>query len=243
MNPTRFAVLGTGRMARAIVAESERCTDYVAACLVGRSDPAWPTRVPRVPQLGDLPELPRFLVDFSLPDGTREAAAWCAANGVPLVSGVTGLPAAVDEALDVAARRVPLLWSPNLSLGVNLLADLAARAGAVLGAGAPVSIHDVHHRWKKDAPSGTALMLGERIAAAAGADPDTVSYHSEREGEVIGDHVITLRLPGETLELAHRASDRSIYARGALDAAAWLLRQAPGRYSAADWIAGAGGAA
>lgn len=181
-------------------------------------------------------EKPDLLIDFTLPEGTRTAASWCAENHVPLVSGVTGLPADVIEALESAASHVPVLWSPNLSLGVNLLADLAARAAAVLDGQTPVVVEDIHHQWKKDAPSGTALMLGERIGTERGGDASAIDYRSVREGEVIGEHTVTFKLAGEEFDLVHRAHDRSIYASGALDAGFWLIQQPAGLYSAADWL-------
>jgi 4-hydroxy-tetrahydrodipicolinate reductase len=157
---------------------------------------------------------------------------------VPLLSGVTGLGDEVHAELAAAAEAVPVLWSPNLSVGVNLLADLAARASAVMDDGTPVLIRDVHHQWKKDAPSGTALMLGARIGEARGGNDTGLEYSSIRRGEVIGEHTVTFEMAGEEIELVHRAHDRGIYAIGALQAGAWLVKQGPGCYSAADWMSG-----
>jgi 4-hydroxy-tetrahydrodipicolinate reductase len=241
-DPIRIVIHGTGRMARAIVAAAAEATDIVIHALVGPQPPDGDSAATWFSGLGDLPgpaaPLPDILIDFTLPDGTRAAAQWCAEHAVPLLSGVTGLPAETVEALRAAARRAPVLWSPNLSLGVNLLADLAARAAAVLDPGTPVLIEDLHHQWKKDAPSGTALMLGATIAAQRGGDASAIEYRSRREGEVVGEHWVRFQLAGEEFDLAHHAHDRSIYARGALDAGRWLLRQAPGFYSARDWLAG-----
>jgi 4-hydroxy-tetrahydrodipicolinate reductase len=241
-SPTRIAVHGTGRMARAIAAAAATAGDPEIAALVGPEPPEWETTSAWFSDLGGLPGpgalLPDLLVDFSLPDGTRAAAQWCGEHAVPLLSGVTGLPPETLEALHDTARRAPVLWSPNLSLGVNLLADLAARAAAVLDPDTPVLIEDVHHQWKKDAPSGTALMLGGIIAGQRGGDAGAIEYRSRREGEVVGEHLVRFRLAGEEFDLAHHAHDRSIYARGALDAGRWLLRQTPGFYSTRDWLAG-----
>jgi 4-hydroxy-tetrahydrodipicolinate reductase len=224
-------------MARAIAeaAATQGGIDLVG--LVGPQEPGWATELPWWGSLEGLPARPDLLIDFTLPAGTLAAAQWCARHGVALVSGVTGLPADVHEALAAAAASVAVLWSPNLSLGVNLLADLAARAAAVLDPQAPVLIEDIHHQWKKDAPSGTALMLGGVIAAARGGDAGCVEYRSLREGEVIGDHTIRFEMQGETLELVHRAGDRSIFALGALAAGRWLARQPAGLYTARDWLA------
>lgn len=239
-SPARILLHGTGRMARALAQAAAEGGHFEVQALVGPRPPDWKTQAPWFAGLNELPArpLPQLLIDFTLPDGTLAAAHWCAEREVPLLSGVTGLPRETMEALRRTALRAPVLWSPNLSLGVNLLADLAARAAAVLDPGTPVTIEDIHHQWKKDAPSGTALMLGAAIAAERGGDDGAIEYRSRREGEVIGEHTVTFRLAGESFDLAHRAADRGIFARGALGAGLWLLRQAPGFYSARDWLAG-----
>jgi 4-hydroxy-tetrahydrodipicolinate reductase len=232
----RIAILGTGRMARAVCeAAAERPGAEIVA-LVGPNAPDWEAGCDWHPRLEAVPEPPDLLIDFSLPAGTAAAAGWCRDRRVPLLSGVTALPEEVRSGLERAAEKVPVLWSPNLSLGVNLLAELAGRAAAVIGASSPVLIEDVHHQWKKDAPSGTALMLGDVIASRRGGD-DGIDYHSVREGEVIGEHTVTFRMAGEEIRIAHRAQSRSIYALGALKAGRWLRSQGPGLYTAADWLA------
>jgi 4-hydroxy-tetrahydrodipicolinate reductase len=232
-----IAIHGTGRMARAIAAVAETRSDVILTALVGPEAPDWDTTIPWFRTLGEIQQQPKLLIDFTLPAGTLAAAAWCGEQAVALLSGVTGLPESTLEALRDAANRVPVLWSPNMSLGVNLLAELAGRAAAVLENGTPVVIEDVHHQWKKDAPSGTALMLGATVAARRGGDDSAIEYRSRREGEVIGEHTVTFRMAGEEFDLVHRAHDRSIYARGAIDAAHWLLGQPAGLYSAKDWLA------
>ncbi|MDT8321471.1 MAG: 4-hydroxy-tetrahydrodipicolinate reductase [Xanthomonadales bacterium] len=237
-----FAIHGTGRMARAVVAAASEQPDLRIVALVGRSRPDWPGAPACFDSLPALPERPDLLIDFSLPEGTRSAAPWCAQQRVALLSGVTGLPDAVTRALRQAAAAVPVLWAPNLSVGVNLLALLAGRAAAVLEPDTPVVIEDIHHQWKKDAPSGTALMLGAAITAERQGDRDAgagaIEYRSERRGEVIGDHLVRFALQGETLELAHRAQDRAVFARGALDAGRWLAGREAGFYAACDWLSG-----
>jgi 4-hydroxy-tetrahydrodipicolinate reductase len=232
------AIHGTGRMAFAIAEAVRGLTDFRVTALAGPQAPDWQTDIPWFAALSELPHQPDFLIDFTLPEGTATAATWCREHGVPLVSGVTGLPGEVVGALETAAQTVPVLWAPNLSLGVNLLADLANRAGNVLGDDVPVAIEDIHHQWKKDAPSGTALMLGNRVAQGRGGDTSAIEYSSVREGEVVGVHTIHFTMAGEEFELVHRAHDRSIYALGALNAGKWLTNQPPGLYSAADWLAG-----
>ena len=237
--PIRIVVHGTGRMAKAIAAsvETEIRTDVALLALVGPQPPDWKTDIAWCSRLDELPAPPDLLIDFTLPQGTLAAAHWCGAQGVALLSGVTGLSGEIHAALRSAAGAVPVLWSPNLSLGVNLLAQLAGQAAAILDAGVPVLIEDIHHQWKKDAPSGTALMLGAAVSEQRQGDDSAIRYHSVREGEVIGEHTVTFRLAGEEFDLRHRAHDRSIYARGALAAGKWLVAQPAGFYSARDWLA------
>ena len=233
-----IAIHGTGRMAAAIAAAAAVRDDVSISALVGPQAPDWETKIPWFSSFADLPGLPTLLIDFTLPEGTRTASSWCALNKVPLLSGVTGLAADIVEALHSAALCVPVLWSPNLSLGINLLADLAGRAAEIVDQASPVLIEDIHHQWKKDAPSGTALMLGARIAEERRGDASAIGYQSVREGEIIGEHTVTFKMNGEEFDLVHRAHDRSIYALGALDAGAWLTGLAPGLYSARDWLSG-----
>lgn len=233
-----IVIHGTGRMAAAIAAAVADRDDVSISALVAPQAPEWETKIPWFSSFADLSGLPDLLIDFTLPEGTRAAAIWCASNKVPLLSGVTGIPADIVEALNSAALCVPVLWSPNLSLGVNLLADLAGRAATIVEQASAVIIEDIHHQWKKDAPSGTALMLGARIAEERSDDDSAISYQSVREGEIIGVHTVTFKMNGEEFDLVHRAHDRSIYALGALDAGDWLIGQAPGLYSARDWLSG-----
>ena len=220
----------------ALTAADNPEVDIIA--VAGPQAPEWESDIAWYRELSDLPVAPDLLIDFTLPDGTLAAATWCGSNKVPLLSGVTGLPEPVISALEATARLVPVLWSPNLSLGVNLLADLAARAAGLLDKDQAVIIEDIHHQWKKDAPSGTALMLGKRIAEQRDNDEGAIEYQSIREGEVIGEHTITFRMAGEEFDLVHRAENRSIYARGALSAGMWLTNQRPGMYSAVEWLSG-----
>lgn len=225
-------------MAEAISIVAASRDDLFITATVATEAPTWESDIPHLFSLGELPALPALLIDFTLPDGTLTAAQWCAQNDVALLSGVTGLTVDVTAALDAAAERIPVLWSPNLSLGVNLLAELAKQAATVLDPDTPVAIEDIHHQWKKDAPSGTALMLGEIINARQGSAGGEIEYSSIREGEVIGEHKITFHMSGEEFDLVHRAHDRSIYALGALAAGKWLVEQPAGLYSASDWLAG-----
>ncbi len=228
---------GSGRMAKAIAIAAASQDEVFIMATVAPEAPDWESHNPHFFSLDELPALPALLIDFTLPAGTRKAAEWCAENDVALLSGVTGLPADVKAALLTAAERVPVLWSPNLSLGINLLAELAKQAAAVLDPQTRVEIEDIHHQWKKDAPSGTALMLGDTITAQRGGAGGEIDYSSIREGEIIGEHKITFHMAGEEFDLVHRAHDRRIYALGALAAGKWLVGQPAGLYSASDWLA------
>lgn len=236
----RAVLNGGGRMARAI-REAARPGDTLRVVAVASPErPDWLADENWACRLDELDaEAGGFdvLIDFSLPQGTVMAADWCARAGVPCVSGVTGLDEPARAALDRAAAKVPVLWAPNMSVGVNLLESLCRTVAATLGAGAAVHIHDVHHQWKKDAPSGTALALGAAVEEVRPGDAEPVRYTADREGEVIGEHTVRFEWGDEVLELRHAALDRAIFAAGAVDAAAWLSRQKPGRHHAAEWLA------
>ena len=183
-------------------------------------------------------------VDFTLAEAVPHTAAACRAAGVAWVCGVTGLDEEGEAALRAAAADVPVLWAPNMSAGVAVLEKLAALAAAVLDE-FDAGVHEVHHSAKRDTPSGTALALGRAVATARGfkadaAAPDqalraaALGYSALRVGDVVGEHTVTLAGPGERIELVHRATDRAVFARGALRAAAWLAGKPPGFYTLAD---------
>jgi 4-hydroxy-tetrahydrodipicolinate reductase len=182
----------------------------------------------------ELAGLPAFdvAIDFSLPEGVPALAALCAERGAALVCGTTGLDAQGEVALATLATRAPLVWASNYSLGVAVLADLVARAAALLP-GFACDIVESHHIHKLDAPSGTALTLGA-AATAQGAQPH---YASLRAGDIIGEHLVQFTGLGERIELVHRATNRDIFARGALHAARLLAGRAAGRYSVAELLA------
>jgi 4-hydroxy-tetrahydrodipicolinate reductase len=188
-----------------------------------------------VPQFAadELHGVPAFdvAIDFSLPEGFDAVLTTCVDRGVALVSGTTGLSQAQTEALDDAATRIPVLWASNFSLGVAVLHDLVERAARVLP-GWDCDIVEAHHTRKLDAPSGTALTLGAAVQAA-GANP---RYASLRAGDIVGEHLVQFTAAGERIELVHRATNRDIFARGALQAAAWLAGQGPGRYRIRDLL-------
>lgn len=165
-------------------------------------------------------------IDFSLPEAFDGVLALCRARGKALVSGTTGLGEAQREAMAAAATAIPIVWASNFSLGVAVLEDLARRAAQALPDW-PIAITEIHHVHKKDAPSGTAITLAKACESVRGVAPPIESH---REGEVIGDHRLVLAGPGETLELAHHAASRDIFAQGALVVASRLAGRPPGRY-------------
>ena len=175
--------------------------------------------------------VPRFdaAIDFSLPEGFDPVLALCLARGAAFVSGTTGLSGQQRAALERAATRIPVLWASNFSLGVAVLDELVERAAAALP-GWDCDIVESHHVQKKDAPSGTALSLGE-AAGRGGAQP---RYASLRAGDIVGEHLVQFAGMGERIELVHRATSRDIFARGALHAASRLAGRAPGLYRVRD---------
>lgn len=174
----------------------------------------------------------RLLIDFSLPEAFDPALALAVQRRAAFVSGTTGLSLDQLKALEAASRQIPVLWSANFSLGVAVLSDLVERAARALP-GWDLDIVESHHVHKKDAPSGTALALGAS-AKAGGAEP---RYASLRAGDIVGEHWLQFAGQGERVELAHRATSRDIFARGALAVGEWLAGQPPGHYTMRDWVA------
>ena len=188
-----------------------------------------------IPQFAatELAGAPQFdvAIDFSLPGAFERILALCVERGAALVSGTTGLADAQFAALDAASARIPCAWAANFSLGVAVLSRLVEQAAAALPEW-DCDIVESHHARKVDAPSGTALALGE-VAGAAGAEP---RYASVRAGDIVGEHLVQFTGAGERLELVHRASSRDVFARGALHAARRLNGRAPGRYGLRDLL-------
>lgn len=189
------------------------------------------------------------LIDFTVSAALALNLDAACRGGCAIVVGTTGLSAADHAAIDSAAQRIAVLQAANTSLGVTLLAALVEQAAARLGDGWDIEIAELHHRHKRDAPSGTALLLGEAAArgrsvplagvAALGdrggqRPPGAIGFASSRGGSAAGDHAVMLLGNGERLELTHRAESREVFAAGAVRAAAWLAGRAPGRYTMAQ---------
>jgi 4-hydroxy-tetrahydrodipicolinate reductase len=193
------------------------------------------------------------LVDFSAPDALQASLDRAVSGGVPILIGTTGLREGHSHAIDAAAESVAVLRAPNTSLGINVLRALVEQAVARLGPEWDIEILEMHHRNKVDAPSGTALLLGEAAAQARGKtlparghfdrfgepharEPGTIGFASLRGGSVAGEHVVILATDGERIELGHRAENRMIFARGALAGARFLIGKPAGLYSMRDVI-------
>lgn len=183
------------------------------------------------------------VVDFSAPAACPAIAAAARRLQAALVCGTTGLGSEAEAALTQAAEEVPVLYAANFSRGVAVLAELAELARHRLGADFDAEILEIHHRDKRDAPSGTARMLGRALGDEKGVirtgprRAGEIGYAALRGGAVAGEHTVFFLGPHERLELTHRARDRSVFAAGALDAARWLVRQTPGRYTLRDCLA------
>lgn len=224
----RVAIAGAGRMGKAIAGALDTHEDLELAGLWGRGD--------------DLDALVRsadVVIDFSLPEGTIQVIDTVRAHGRPLVCGVSGLDDDQLACIDAAAAEIPVVYDRNMSLGIAVLARSVREAAASLGLAFEVEISEVHHVHKKDAPSGTALKLGEIVAAARGEQgTGSVRFHSERRGEVPGDHEVVMASPTERLSFAHSVTTRQVFADGAIRAARWVVNQRPGRYGMGDVLFG-----
>ncbi|HEX8447255.1 MAG TPA: 4-hydroxy-tetrahydrodipicolinate reductase [Sphingomonas sp.] len=237
---TAIGIYGSdGRMGRAI-------TETIAvegATLAGGCDAA----VDPVP----LARAADALVDFSVPSALAAHLDAARGAGTPIVIGTTGLNAQHHALIDAAAADIAVLQTGNTSLGVTLLGILVREAAERLGADWDIEIMEFHHRYKVDAPSGTAVLLGEAAAAGRGTtlgeirvdsragligarSEGTIGFASLRGGSVIGDHSVIFASEGERIEINHRGDDRSIFAKGAVRAALWLVGRAPGRYRMGD---------
>lgn len=252
-----IAVLGAaGRMGRAII---DAAQDYpglgIAAALVQSGSPFLGQAANgKVKYTADVNAALRdsdVLLDFATPDATSSALDACITAHKPLVIGVTGMDAALKQRIETASREIAILTAANMSLGVNLLLQLVRTASAALDESFDIEIIESHHQHKKDAPSGTALALGEAAANGRGvklgthavydrADkqaaraPGSIGFTSIRAGDIVGDHTVLLAGPGERLEFTHRAQNRATFARGALAAARWVHGKPAGLYGMAD---------
>ncbi len=261
---TRLAITGAaGRMGRALI-ESALATpgvsigaaiEHLASPAVGRDAGEFIGRVRLgvtiVSSLAEVMNNFDVLVDFTAPAATLIHVHACRKAGKPMVIGTTGLTPEQSAAVRDAARDIAIVHAPNMSIGVNLCFKLTELAAQIMGANSDIEIIEAHHNQKKDAPSGTALRLGEVVAAALESDlasravyaregqtgarkPGSIGFSSIRAGDIIGDHTVLFAAPGESIEITHRATSRGNFAAGALRAAQWIVTQKRGLYDMQD---------
>ncbi len=259
----RIAIAGaSGRMGRTLIeavlaaddATLAGALDVDASASIGRDAGEFLGRATGVRVTASLPEAlasADCLIDFTRPEGTLAHLRHCAAHGVRMVIGTTGFDDAGKAAIAEAAERIAIVFAPNMSVGVNAMFKLLDVAARILASGYDVEIVEAHHRHKIDAPSGTALRMGEVIAHALGRDlqrvavhgregvtgerdPQSIGFSAIRGGDIVGDHTALFAGPGERLEITHRAASRATYAHGALRACRFLAPRANGLYDMQD---------
>lgn len=268
MNPVRIAVLGAaGRMGRAVILAASgnaqlslgAAFERPGAADIGRDAGELAGTGHRGVRIGcDVAAAaPGFdvLIDFTRPEATLAALEACVAQGRAMVIGTTGFTPEQQACIEAASRRIAIVKAGNFSLGINLCLRLLELSAAALGEDFDIEIIEAHHRHKVDAPSGTALMMGEAVARGAGraladcavyeryghtgARPrGAIGFSTVRGGDVVGDHTVMFLGEGERVEITHKASSRLNFANGAVRAAAWVAGRAPGLYSMRDVLGG-----
>lgn len=260
---TAVAVVGAGgRMGRMLIDTVVRDEDAYVAAAVDHATEVVGRDAGELAGIGTLgvevladPEhaaaVAEVVVDFSLPQATAGVVVACHGHLRPLVLGTTGLATEQREAVEELARHVPVVHAANYSTGVTLLTALVEQAARAIGAQSDVEIIEAHHRHKVDAPSGTALRLGEAVAAALGSDlaqcavygreghtgereRRTIGFETIRGGDIVGEHTVMFAGEGERIELSHKASSRTTFAAGAVRAAHWVIGQPAGLYDMRD---------
>lgn len=257
---TKLAITGAcGRMGLRLIALARQDKDFDLLAAVDRADCAQLARdageMAGIGNIGlpvtfDLKPTPQVLIDFTAPAATRHWLKTCRDRGIALLIGTTGLQPPDQAAIDRAAQDIAIIQAPNMSLGVNLLFKIAGEVAKLLGDDYDIEIVEGHHRFKKDAPSGTAMGIAEAILQSTGKTKDALKFdrhgddaqrkrgeigmHALRIGDEVGRHTAYFAALGERLELTHVATNRDTFAHGALRAAKWLALQKPGRYTIAD---------
>jgi len=261
--PLRIAVAGaSGRMGRMLieaVAGADDCVlvgalDVAGSPWIGQEAAAFLGRTSGVAVTAELRAglaRAQVLIDFTRPQGTLAHLAACRELGVRAVVGTTGFSDAQRAEIAEHACHLPIVLAPNMSVGVNLVLRLVDMAARALGQGYDIEIIEAHHRHKVDAPSGTALQMGQVAAAALGRDlkqcavyaregvtgerdPSTIGFATVRGGDIVGDHTVLFAGTGERIEISHRASSRATYAQGSLRAARFLMQQGAGLFDMHD---------
>lgn len=260
----KVAITGAaGRMGRAILEASQASQEITIAAALERPDSGvlgvdagemaaiGPLNVAITDALGDVIGGLDVVIDFTHPSATLGYAAACRGAGCAMVIGTTGFDAEQRAALAEAAKDCAIVFAPNMSIGVNLTFKLLELAATILGQDTDVEIIEAHHRNKLDAPSGTALRMGEIVAAALGRDlrqcavygrqgqtgvrrTETIGFETIRAGDIVGEHTVMFAGAGERVEISHKASSRLTFAAGAMRAAQWVARKPPGLYDMQD---------
>ena len=238
---TKIAINGSnGRMGQALIEAVKLNPNVSEGSILNRGDD-----IKRVLKDFDV------LIDFTRPEATLDALSICQSAGKAMVIGTTGFSDDALKVIDQASSDIPIVFAPNMSVGVNLTLKLLETTAKVIGADSNIEIVEAHHRHKVDAPSGTALKMGEVIANALGRDlsecavygregkegprdRQTIGFSSIRGGDVVGEHTVTFFMEGERVEITHKASSRMTYANGAVKASQWLTNQPNGLYSMQD---------
>ena len=263
MSQVRIAIAGaSGRMGRMLIeavlaAPDCRLTgalDVAGCAALGQDAGAFAGRDTGVRITADLAAGlagAQVLIDFTRPEGTLAHLVACHAQGVAMVIGTTGFTPAQKAEVAAFARDIPLVMAPNMSVGVNVVLKLLDQAARALATGYDIEVIEAHHRHKVDAPSGTALKMGEVLAAALGRDlkdcavyaregvtgerdPSTIGFATIRGGDIVGDHTVLFAGTGERIEISHKSSSRAGYAQGSLRAARFLAGRASGLYDMND---------
>ena len=238
---TKIAITGSnGRMGQALIEAVKLNPNVSQSSILNRGDD-----INRVLKDFDV------LIDFTRPEATLNALSVCQSAGKAMVIGTTGFSDDALKIIDQASSDIPIVFAPNMSVGVNLTLKLLETTAKVIGTDSNIEIVEAHHRHKVDAPSGTALKMGEVIANALGRDlsecavygregteeprdRQTIGFSSIRGGDVVGEHTVTFFMEGERVEITHKASSRMTYANGAVKASQWLTNQPNGLYSMQD---------
>lgn len=261
----RVAIVGAaGRMGRTLVeaVQQNSSTMCVSVATVLADDPALGVDIGLlavgaalgVETVAEIdPDRAEFdvLIDFTAPESTMQHLELCESSNKAMVIGTTGLSGEQEQVIQTASANIPIVYAPNMSVGVNLCLKLLEEAARVLGDEVDIEITEAHHRFKKDAPSGTALKMGSVIADTLGRDLDqcavygregiseerersTIGFTTVRAGDIVGDHTVTFAGMGERVEITHKASSRMTFASGAVRAALWIAAKNNGLYSMRD---------
>lgn len=259
---TRIAIAGAaGRMGRNLVIACDEADDMQLSLALERegspslgSDSGLLAGLdPNQVMISDQLDPTTFdtLIDFTHPDATTRHVDFCVSHGKRMVIGTTGCDAALEQKLADAGEQIAIVYAPNMSVGVNLCLELLQIAASALGDSVDIEVIEAHHRHKVDAPSGTALKMGQVIASALGRDLDacavygrhgqtgarerkTIGFETIRAGDIVGEHTVMFADEGERIEITHKASDRMTFARGALRACRWLGQQESGLFAMRD---------